>query len=769
MKLENGSVFNYNYSLSLFISKGDSMASTVALIKEWQEALQIEINYLKKVGSNNYKVLNGRLVSTQGSYSYYFDTVYTFNIPIGSVVRLEWGNVRYDGRMLSSEGRGIILSFEQSLGDLVGEAVLYHDPWELLDKLIERLDEIKKSKKKRVRIKRLMDPSMKAKHPSDKTKGNIHEVVLRSKYNPVTFIWGPPGTGKTYTLARVAANKYFKEQKVLIVSQSNQAVDVLLSEISTFIKKKNKFKEGDIIRYGTSTRLEKVHADIATSPLIEKHDPKLAESRNLLVKERQLLKQDLVKSFSVRDTDTLLELEKKIVSVLEKIRSREIQLVKEAQLIGTTIAKAAGDPVIFEQEFDVVIVDEASMAYVPQTAFVATLGKHVIVCGDFKQLPPIAASRHQLVNYWLREDIFHRAGVVDWVENGKLHPHLFLLKEQRRMHPDISAFTNNYIYHSLVGDYKDMALKTQKITCHSPFPNQASILLDTSSTGAHCITERSSKSRMNLWNLFISFQLIYEAYLDGVQSIGYVTPYRAQAKLMEFVIQEFFQKDTKGLDIISATVHRFQGSERDVMVFDTVDGDPMDRPGMLLVGNDSERLMNVAITRTKGKFINVCDSTYIKSTISRVKTLRQLVDYQEKHNQVVTPNEIGSWITEQHPRLQWIYAKRLECVFQDIFNARQSIVMSISSDIELSTEWIKHLEKRRQGVSLTIISGKEPKAMKVNNWINCSIPFSFVAIDQRYFWLGMPLEYNLYLKPPYVAVRVDSNVVTDQILSQIPM
>ena len=81
------------------------------------------------------------------------------------------------------------------------------------------------------------------------------------------------------------------------------------------------------------------------------------------------------------------------------------------------------------------------------------LAKHIVVCGDFKQLPPIASARDAIVTQWLKEDIFHRSGVASIIKDGQLHPHLFLLKEQRRMHPDISAFTNHYIYHDLVGDH----------------------------------------------------------------------------------------------------------------------------------------------------------------------------------------------------------------------------------------------------------------------------------------------------------------------------
>ena len=43
------------------------------------------------------------------------------------------------------------------------------------------------------------------------------------------------------------------------------------------------------------------------------------------------------------------------------------------------------------------------------------------------------------------------------------------------------------------------------------------------------------------------------------------------------------------------------------MIFDTVDSYPQKRAGMLLTGHESERLLNVAITRTKGKLIHVSD------------------------------------------------------------------------------------------------------------------------------------------------------------------
>ncbi|WP_338447796.1 AAA domain-containing protein [Niallia oryzisoli] len=744
------------------------MTNTLTLIKAWKKALQIEIAHLKKYGSNKFLVKNGRLLNQKDSHTYYFDSVQSLRIPVGSFVRVEWGQTKVEGRVLSSEGHSIIVKLGQSIGDLVSEVTIWHDPWELLDQLIQRLEEIGKSKRKRLRVKKLMDPSMPAKHPTDRITSNVHELVLRSKYNSITFVWGPPGTGKTYTLARVAANKYIKEKKVLVLAHSNQAVDVLMAEISSFVEKKGRLKEGDIIRYGSNPsgaveRNESLHMN----QLVIKRYPQLAEEKESLLVERRMLKKDLASSFSQRDSEQLLQIETKLAAIIEKIHQKEIQFLKDAAIIGATLAKAATDPAIYEKEFDIVMVDEASMAYVPQVAFAAALGKRIIVCGDFKQLPPIASSNHELVNEWLKEDIFHKAGVTESLKYRSLHPHLFLLKEQRRMHPDISSFTNQYIYHSLVGDYKDVAEFRKEMVRKHPFPNRASILLDTSGTGAYCLTEASSRSRFNLWQLLLSFQLIHEAFQAGHRSIGYTTPYRSQAQLMETLLIDLYEKQLTEADITAATIHRFQGSERDVMIFDTVDSYPQERAGMLLIGKESERLINVAITRTKGKLIHVSNRSFLQNKVYSSRTLYKYLNHQLEKNQAVYPHEIGTWIKHQHPRLQWMHAKQLAGVIKDIRYAKRSIVLSMPCDHELSEEWMQALTSRSKAVEVTYFSAYAPKGLPVNHFRNVSLPFPFVCVDQQILWLGLPLEGTKLVKPPYVTVRLDSQAVSEYFLSQI--
>lgn len=740
------------------------------LIDEWQEALQAEIQYLKKFGSSKFLIINGRLLSDDQNFNYYFESAQSIRIPIGASIWIQWGSTDVKGRILSSEGKSVIVTLEKSLGDLISEVYLFHDPWELLEQLIERLDEVKKSKIKRARIKKLMDPIENSKHPKENIKSNVHELMLRSQYNPITFVWGPPGTGKTYTLARVAANKYFNNKRILVLAHSNQAVDVLMDEISSVIQKKGRFKEGEIVRYGSQANSQFFqNSSITTSQLLQSFHPDLADQKEQLTENRRFIKLDLAQSFSKRDSDRLLELEQQLTNILEKIRQKETEFVKDAKIIGVTLAKAASDSTIFENEFDLVIVDEVSQAYVPQIAFASTLAKRIIVCGDFKQLPPIAAGRHPLISEWLKEDIFHKSGVTMSVQEGKLHPHLLLLKEQRRMHPEISAFTNRHIYHSLVSDHPSVSKSRDVIESRNPFPNKASILLDVSFTGEHCIKERTSNSRINLWQLFISFQLIYESFLAGAKSIGYITPYRAQSVLMDYLLDDIFQKEKTEAEIISATVHRFQGSERDVMIFDTVDSYPQERPGMLLIGNDSERLINVAITRTKGKFIQVSDTNFIQRKISKGKTIRKLVEHQLQNRQTIFQKEIGSWIQHQHPRLSWVHAKKLKPIFEDIQNAKNSIIFSYPQTTPLNMDWINVLKNRRKGVELTLLSAEKIVNLEEDRFILTLIPFPFVLIDKQLLWLGQPLEGANRVHPPFVAARLESEVVGQYFIAQLPI
>jgi hypothetical protein len=236
---------------------------------------------------------------------------------------------------------------------------------------------------------------------------------------------------------------------------------------------------------------------------------------------------------------------------------------------------------------------------------------------------------------------------------------------------------------------------------------------------------------------------------------------------MEILLDDIYEKERLTADIIAATVHRFQGSERDVMIFDTVDSEPIERPGILLTGGESERLINVAITRTRGKFIHVSNSSFIRRHVFRGKILRQFIEHQENKLQNVTKSEIGSWIQNQYSRLQWIHAKKLGLVFQDIDRARSSLVISLPSHTKLTDIWIKKLIKKENRIKFTIISSEDWEKLQPDLRIEMNLSFPFVMIDQRLLWLGFPLEGTTAVQPPYIAARLDSERICEYLLSQI--
>jgi superfamily I DNA and/or RNA helicase len=106
------------------------------------------------------------------------------------------------------------------------------------------------------------------------------------------------------------------------------------------------------------------------------------------------------------------------------------------------------------KKYDVVMFDEVSMAYVPQIVCAASFAKkHLICVGDFRQLAPIAQSDAKGT---LEKDLFAFLGITDATGQVFYHPWLVLLDEQRRMHPDISAFPSKAFYHGLLKNHSSV-------------------------------------------------------------------------------------------------------------------------------------------------------------------------------------------------------------------------------------------------------------------------------------------------------------------------
>jgi superfamily I DNA and/or RNA helicase len=89
----------------------------------------------------------------------------------------------------------------------------------------------------------------------------------------------------------------------------------------------------------------------------------------------------------------------------------------------------------------------------------------------------------------------------------------------------------------------------------------------------------------------------------GTTSIGVITPYAAQAA----EIRRLLAARGIGDAVECNTIHRFQGRECDAIILDLVDAAPM-RPSALVT--DAPNLINVSISRARGKLVIVADVAY---------------------------------------------------------------------------------------------------------------------------------------------------------------
>ena len=85
-------------------------------------------------------------------------------------------------------------------------------------------------------------------------------AIFKSDTYPISMILGPPGTGKSFTIASLALDAMCHEKSVLIVSKNSQATRVIADIIENKFGVKGKLVKADNHRYkrGLSSRLSKM-------------------------------------------------------------------------------------------------------------------------------------------------------------------------------------------------------------------------------------------------------------------------------------------------------------------------------------------------------------------------------------------------------------------------------------------------------------------------------------------------------------------------------
>lgn len=460
------------------------------------------------------------------------------------------------------------------------------------------------------------------------------------------------------------------------------------------------------------------------------------------------LKRDELKAKKKEKSKEYDEIEKKIKHVRNDIRKEEKQYAERAQLIGTTISCATVYPIFDSKQFDLVMFDEVSMAYVPQVIAAAALSKGKFLCvGDFRQLAPISQCPDSQL---LKKDIFSYLKIIDGTGHMYWHPWLVMLNEQRRMHPDIAGFSNKYIYKRLLQNHKSVEDSRNAIVQAFPLPGDAMNLIDIA--GTYCAADKNTDgSRFNILSAIIAFSTAVCASQQTVENVGIITPYAAQTRLIRAMLKDYTTR--KESRISCATVHQFQGSESDIIIFDAVESYPKSAVGYLM-GKDPDniaRLINVAVTRAKGKLITVANDKFWDNLYTGTNHIfYKLLNYiKDGHNVVSNHSKTFLPYLENNSPGQTIqlYTNEDAAIFMlenDLEKAKGRVVISLPSGKlrDTNDKIIGAIDKvHARGIDILMKSNK--CAELPDTWKKYCVgtenaTFPLIVIDNETAWYGIP-------------------------------
>ena len=318
------------------------------------------------------------------------------------------------------------------------------------------------------------------------------------------------------------------------------------------------------------------------------------------------------------------------------------QLLTETRVIvGTTTTMSSQEELFRLKHFTLAIIDEASQILEPDiVGLLSQLHIHhqsstarFILIGDHKQLPAVVqqsindsrVEEQSLQDICLdncRNSLFERLLRIE--RRAGREQFIGILHKQGRMHPDIAAFPCRMFYAR--EDIVPVPLEHQS---EPSDPHKRLIYIPSDDC-----REPGRSDKVNVSEATIvrdQLKRIYEEHREDFspqQTVGVIVPYRNQIAVIRREIETLGIPPLEQISI--DTVERYQGSQRDVIIYsftiqnpyqlDFLTANCFEEDGMTI-----DRKLNVALTRARNQLI----ITGNRRVICRNPIFKQLIDSME--------------------------------------------------------------------------------------------------------------------------------------------
>lgn len=451
-------------------------------------------------------------------------------------------------------------------------------------------------------------------HPS------YDEVLLRIKQARDYFLLvGPPGTGKTSMALRFIVEE--QAGNILLMSYTNRAVDeicdMLLSAEIPFLRIGNEYSCDERFRPFLLDRLVG-------------SDPKLS-----LIKQRIAACRVFVGTTStMQSRSNIFALKHFDLAVID-----EASQILEPNIVGLLSANLPHDTAI-------------AHGLRSQSDSLPAIDKFVLI-GDHKQLPAVvqqnaaqAAVNHPQLNAIgitdCRQSLFER--LIHWERSQGRTRFIGTLNRQGRMHPHIARFPNKMFYaHERLDVVPCPHQEEQQLGYNLPSQDVLDDQLKAHRLlffAAENSENESPSDKANLAEARIVARILgrihrfYGKHFDANRTVGVIVPYRNQIAMIRRELQKLGIAELNGITI--DTVERYQGSQRDVIVYsftithryqlDFLTANCFEEDGRIV-----DRKLNVALTRARKQMI----ITGHIPTLSHNRTFKALIQHVRGNGLVV--------------------------------------------------------------------------------------------------------------------------------------